>query len=269
MIDAYLDEAGVHDDAAICVIAGFFGGPGQWKKVRAGWLRTLDKFSVPLDQFHAKEAVKRRKSFANWNDATHEAFLLELSATIVRFKVYPISFGIVISDFFLFSENERRFLTGMEVTPDLGFAGTGCPSKPYFTPFMHVIRRVASYAPVGGRAHFFFGLGRSFYGYANEMLQTLKHATPQARGYRDRIGNSCSPTAKETPELQAADYFAYLTYDRMRDCVKDGNFMRVAIKPLDMIVRHARSVDDLVFYNWQTLADFLNQLPVEVRALLA
>lgn len=26
MIDAYLDESGIHDKAAICVIAGYFGG---------------------------------------------------------------------------------------------------------------------------------------------------------------------------------------------------------------------------------------------------
>ena len=33
MIDAYLDESGIHDGADICVVAGYFGGPSQFKKL--------------------------------------------------------------------------------------------------------------------------------------------------------------------------------------------------------------------------------------------
>jgi hypothetical protein len=268
MIDAYLDEVGIHEGAAMCFIAGFFGGRGQWRKLEAGWMRTLDRFNVPLDEFHGLEAVKRRKFFAHWDEDKHERFLDELSTVVTQFKVYPISFGIVVQDFLSFSENQRRFLTGMEVTPDLRLTGTGNPNKPYFTPFMHTIKRVASYAPVGGRAHFFFGLDRPFYGYAQEMFRILENST-HAGGYRERLGDTSAPMAKETPQLQAADYFAYLTYDHARECMNTGNWFRVAIKPLDMIVRHARSLDDHVFYNKQTLTFMLTTLPPEVQVLLS
>jgi hypothetical protein len=30
--NAYLDESGAHEGASVCLVAGYFGGPGQWKK---------------------------------------------------------------------------------------------------------------------------------------------------------------------------------------------------------------------------------------------
>jgi hypothetical protein len=269
VIDAYLDETGIHDGAPICLICGFFGGRGQWRKVEDAWCRALDRFDVPLDKFHANEAVNRRKFFVNWDEEKHARFLLELASAITAFKVYPVNFGIVVKDFESFSENQRRFFTGMELSPEGNMVGTGSPGRPYFTPFLRLINRVASYAPVGGRAHFFFGLDRPFAGYAEEMFRILKTDAVAKGNYRERLGDTSFPLAKQTPQLQAADFFAYLSYDRARECVQTGNWYIPAVPALEMLIRKARSVDDLVFYDAATLNAILMQIPVEFRKKLA
>jgi Protein of unknown function (Hypoth_ymh) len=63
MIEAYLDETGIHDGAPFCVIAGFFGGLGQWGRFDSAWRRALSAFDVPLDQFHALDLMRGRKFF--------------------------------------------------------------------------------------------------------------------------------------------------------------------------------------------------------------
>lgn len=267
MIDAYLDETGIHDGAPMCFVTGFFGGRGQWKKVADSWRSVLNRFEVPLDQFHALYAVKRRKFFANMDERAHAQFMIELAKAITDFKLYPVSFGVVVSDFYLFTENERRFLTGMEITPEGKLSGTGNPNKPYFMPFLHVVRTVASYAPKGGLAHFFVGVDRPFHGYAKGMFDVLKNG-PNTRNYRERLGNIDAPLAKETPQLQAADFFAYMTYDRARDCIASGNWFKPSIPALDVLTRKARSVYDLVFYNRETISAILAQIDPAYRLLL-
>lgn len=48
MIDAYLDESGIHDGSKVCVIAGYFGGPGQMKRFEKAWKETLARYSFPM-----------------------------------------------------------------------------------------------------------------------------------------------------------------------------------------------------------------------------
>jgi hypothetical protein len=44
MIDAYLDESGIHEGAEVCVIAGYFGGKGQWREIRQGMEARVGRF---------------------------------------------------------------------------------------------------------------------------------------------------------------------------------------------------------------------------------
>src|SRR5260370_40229759 len=99
MIDAYLDESGIHDGAAICVIAGYFGGRGQWRKFEQDWRKALDDARLPLEKFHAKNLIKRQGFFADWNDSKHSAFLSKIADVICRYKIYPVTQTVIVSDF--------------------------------------------------------------------------------------------------------------------------------------------------------------------------
>lgn len=104
MIQAYLDESGIHDKAKVCVIGGYFAGQSRWKKFESDWLKLLNKFKVPMDKFHAKNIVptiKKGTYFENWSAATHRSFLQTIAETIASHdRIRPITAGIVVEDFF-------------------------------------------------------------------------------------------------------------------------------------------------------------------------
>jgi hypothetical protein len=245
MIDAYLDESGIHDGASVCVIAGFFGGRSQWKKFEALWRKTLAAFNVPLEEFHAKDVIKRNGFFRGWSDDLHSTFLGKLSTAITTFKIHPVSVGVVVADFNECSLPQRRFLTGARLVKGK-LVMSGAPNKPYFCPFQECVFKVLEYTPVGGKAHFFFGLDRTFYEYAAAFMKGL-----QTDGYTEqhaRIGPSAYPLAKETPELQAADFFAYLTYVDMMERLSKNTWKQRPPDLLGSLLMQARSNDDFQYY---------------------
>jgi hypothetical protein len=212
MIDAYLDESGIQAGAPVCVIAGYYGGQGQWRKFEADWKKLLQRFDLPMEKFHAKDLLKRAGFFHDrerWTADKHERFLVAAGETITRWKVYPVSSSVIVRDFNSFSEIHRRFLTGATLK-DGRLVSTGSPNKPYFVPFIHCVRRIASYAPVGGKAHFFFGLDRTFKEYAVALYAEIK--SNPINPYIERLGDTGFPLASETAQLQASDLLVHLTY---------------------------------------------------------
>jgi hypothetical protein len=250
MIDAYLDESGIHDGAAVCVIAGYFGGQGQWRKFEKLWRGILKEAKFPLEKFHAKDLVK--------NMAKHGGLLFQLADAIAKYKIYPVSSSVVVSDFNSYSLGQRKFLTGAR--PKNGkLVTSGCPSKPYFMPFQDCVRNIAEHTPVGGRAHFFFGLDRPFAGYAQELFKDIKN-NPLAP-LRERLGDPGFPQASETPQLQAADLVVHLTYRDLPDRL--ANFKCPIPKLLKTCLRNARILDDFVCYNKHSIDQTLREVTGE------
>src|ERR1700721_2948126 len=104
MIDAYLDESGIHEGAAICVITGFFGGSSGWKALEECWEPILRNHHVTLEEFHAKDFLKQTKN---------AALLGELVVLISSIKkIHPVCFSIDVGEFNSFSYPQRKFMTG-------------------------------------------------------------------------------------------------------------------------------------------------------------
>lgn len=89
MIEAYLDESGIHDGATVCVISGYFGGRGQWKRFEEAWRNALKQSQVPLGEFHAKEVIKRKGFFSGWKDDRYQRLIGDLELSIVITKSVP------------------------------------------------------------------------------------------------------------------------------------------------------------------------------------
>ncbi len=181
-------------------------------------------------------------------------------------KIHPLAYGIVVEDFNSFSLDERRFLTGATLMGTGKLTTTGCPSKPYFTPFQNIIKVVTNYAPVGGKAHFFFGLGRPFSEYALTMFSQIKSQNEMKRAVntwasRDRLGDPAFPAAEETAPLQAADLLVHAIYLHMQEEVsagRSGDFT----KPPSGIARRCVAngkAGDLVYQNKTCLQKMLDQ----------
>lgn len=256
MIDAYLDESGIHDGARACVIAGYFGGPGQMKRLEAAWKRTLSEFGFPMKDFHAKDLMKSKR---------HRPMISALTDTIgAQPKVYPISYAVVVDDFNLFSLQERRFMTGATLDPKTSkLVTSGCPNKPYFVPFQNIIKLVTDYAPVGGKAHFSFGVDRPFADYALTWFRQVNANNSKERPIslwksRDRLGTPLFPKAAETAPLQAADLLVHLTYLEMEDRRISGLFK----EPSNLLLAcmaNLRDPLDQVFQNKECLQNVIDQ----------
>jgi len=239
MMECYLDESGIHDDAPVCVIAGYFGGQGQWRRFNTLWQKVLDDADTPLEEFHAKDFVKtsRRRT-------TLEALAGAIGASR---KIHPVIVGVVVSDFRSFSEDQRRFLTGAQIR-NREFVSTGSPDRPYFLPFIHCVERLAGYASAGGKVHFFCGLDRPFARYATALFETFK-SDPLAPS-RKSLGKLLFPKARETPQLQAADLLAHLTYLDMQQRMRGGGWDRPPGGLLSKCIRNDRAPnDDFVYFN--------------------
>lgn len=256
MIDAYLDESGIHAGAAVCVIAGYFGGRGQFRKFERAWKVLLRRLGIEMEDFHAKDLVESKD----------ERLLETLAQEIARFKISPISYGVIVDDFYSFSVNQRRFLTGATLNNRGHLIASGSPNKPYFLPFQHLIRRVASYAPVGGKARFFFGLDRTFAGYAKEVFKEIMKNPEHA--YRERLSEPQFPLAKVTAQLQAADLLVHLTYDHMLKQMRTNNSYLRRARPLRMLLSNLRVAEDQVYYDKECIRGNLNLIPIDQRGEL-
>jgi hypothetical protein len=221
MLQGYLDESGIQDGAPVCIVAGYFGGPGQWKKLGNEWTGVLRDFNVP--EFHAKqfwafnEKRERVGPYKGWDDRRADDFLGRLRAIIYarRNKIHPVSAALVVESFNKLSHNQRRFLTGGSVRNGK-FVTSGCPTKPYFVAFQSVILDIADHAAIGGKAHFAFDLNKNFKGYALDLYAGLKQTPVRVQ---DRLGDIVFPTGLEAVQLQAADLFCYLSYQHAKKLV--------------------------------------------------
>jgi hypothetical protein len=137
MIDAYIDESGIHDGAKVCVIAGYWGGRGQWRKFEKDWRSLLRTFGVPLEKFHATELLPKRGFFFDWDRATHESFLDGVVATITRYKIYPVSFGVIVDDW-MTSTRLRKSSAAFSLEQhcrQASWSRAATPASPIFSPF--------------------------------------------------------------------------------------------------------------------------------------
>jgi hypothetical protein len=171
-----------------------------------------------------------------------------------------------VRDFYKFSVNERRFLTGAALTFEGRLQNSGSPNRPYFAPFQPVIRRVLGYAPPCGKANFFFGLGRPFAQYATGLYSNLRDN--QQYPYRERFGDISFPLAKETPELQAADLLAHMTYLHMLSCVKSKHWYVNPPEVVRILHRNLRNAGDLVCQDERCIRETLKLIPIERRGEL-
>jgi len=255
-MESYLDESGIHDQALVCIIAGYFGTQRQLQKLEKAWKQTLRDFDFPMEDFHAKDLIKKHD---------HRKMLEKLAKTISKQpKVHPVSYGIIVEDFNSFTLEQRRFLTGATLQSSGELDQAGCPNKPYFVPFQNVVKLLTDYAPEGGKVHFSFGIDRPFYGYATELFKQMVDLTQAAEKpwstwkSRDRLGTTQQPLAKETAQLQAADLLAHLTYLHMLEWIKAGKVAKRS-DLLGYCITHTKSRADHVYQNKKALEAVLAQ----------
>ncbi len=212
MVSAYIDESGIHENAKICVVAGYYGFEDAWNAFDYVWNKVLVDFGVPhfhSVQFWAKDKAHNRVGpYANWKDERADVFLERLLLSIEGAQIHPVGSGIVVNEWKRFPIEPRRWLTGA-VWNGRKFKTNGSPSKPYYVPFQICILEPAKFMEPN-TIQYFFGLDKNFAGHAQQMYNEMKELKELPE--RDQLGNIAFPLSKDVPGLQAADLLTYCFY---------------------------------------------------------
>lgn len=267
MLKAYIDESGIHKGSEVCVVAGYWAKKGPWRKFENGWRTVLRRFNVPLEKFHAKDAVNKTGFFLPWNRGQANDFLAELGQTTAASKVHPVSWGVFRDDFFSLSLAEKRFLTGGTWnSEEQRFLSTGSSNKPYFTCFTECVKIVTSYVPGMDKVDFFFGCDRPAGEYAQTLFRYWRwRAGAMRRAGRpywsrispEKFGLVSFPWAKETPPLQVADLLAYLTYRFMLEHRKN-DLQAIPHEPLLSLVTNRKRPYDTQWRNAELMRQIIH-----------
>jgi hypothetical protein len=257
MLEAYLDESGIHDGAVFCAVAGYFGRRNHWRHFGSAWIEALSQFGFKLSDFHAKDWMK--------SEAKRPA-LFRLAKTISRYSIYPVSMGIVVNDFKAFTLDQRKWLTGATLRRG-EIRNSGSPNKPYYVPFLLCLMRVTVYAKIGSKARFYFGLDRTFSDYARALYAQIKTQKQNPRSewrHKWALGDISFPMSSETPELQAADLLSHLTYLHMVERHRQGMW-QVAPPPnslLGLCIKNSRSKWDHVYTDKNSIRETLQKTSI-------
>lgn len=210
---AYFDESGIHRQAPVCVVAGFYGTDLAWKKFEKRWNTILSDHGLQEIGFHSKDFFgrnnkKRIGPYEGWSDAKARNLLDRLVQTILSCRVFPIGYAVMVGDFNALPLVSRQWLTGAEFRKSDGeYISGGCPSKCYYLPFQFAALKSAtlSNANATDKIDFFVGLDRTFHEYASELYQFLLADGRLPESLRCLLGEISYPLSKDTPGIQAAD----------------------------------------------------------------
>ena len=89
---AYMDESGIHKDAAVCAIAGYVGSSEEWKKFEYRWKQILSREGV--SQFHMSEFESGHGEFKGWSKGRKEQLLTNLLKTIMARDIQDVGSAV-------------------------------------------------------------------------------------------------------------------------------------------------------------------------------
>jgi hypothetical protein len=253
MIQAFLDESGIHDSAKVCVIAGYYGESEEWRSLEERWRAILCNADVPIDKFHALDLIEHRKFFFRMERAQHDKLKTDLANTVASCRVHPVTVALIVSDFHTLTVPQKQFFTGATID-DSTIPGklrtNGCPTTPYFMPFLHCVRKVFDSSPGESEVDFHFGFADPFHGYATEMFKMIRTRNPATR-------KPIQSEAKKTPQMQAADFLCYTTYKHALERQAANDWTAFPADPLRTLLTNLEDPTDCQFFDKATIAESL------------
>jgi hypothetical protein len=94
MVEAYMDESGIHEGAHVCVVAGYWGSVKKWVRFESSWKEILNDAKEPsLKEIHSTDfwySDGRRKGvFALWSDDKADRFISDLAQLCCGISYFP------------------------------------------------------------------------------------------------------------------------------------------------------------------------------------
>jgi len=219
-----MDDSGTHDEAAHCLVAGYWGGSREWKGFEREWKIVLE--SEGIKEFHANEFWPRFKGirlppYVGWSDARHAAFVDRLLTIIQKHKIFPFGCGVVVSDLRKQPEHYRKVFAGYdhkEIVKEKAL-------KSIYLPLQVAIFQAARYCHRDVRMNFVFDDDRKTVARVSHCFAQLKKETKDNPDV-DNLGELTFADSCIAVPLQAADLLAYELY-HFRKQHEKGNHMRM------------------------------------------
>jgi hypothetical protein len=118
MLEGYFDETGIHDGAAVCIVAGYYAQRSQWNKYESAWKKILRRERIR--EFHAKVffgAAPKGSEYYEWSATRRKWYIHDLLETITANELHAVGAGVIIADWERLGLEQRKFLTGAEYSP--------------------------------------------------------------------------------------------------------------------------------------------------------
>jgi Protein of unknown function (DUF3800) len=269
MVEAYMDESGIHEDAHVCVVAGYWGSVKKWRKFEKRWSQLLK--DEHLIEFHSAEFWRadgtRKGKFAEWSDTKANRFIYDLAMCIVDAAVYPTSAILVTDAWNKLNREERMFLTGARFNKAISdWISIGAPNRQYFLPFRFGIEYPAIQCKPGLHVHYIFDLNKQFKHYALELFHLIKN-DPRVPS-RHQMGALDFQTSDVALGLQAADLLAYQAYKFGKIRAESDRPMKKSEMPplLGKLITNMRTTHDFPFLNEEGLNVVLHNMPTHLRS---
>ena len=278
MLKFYMDESGLgkNRDEKICCVAGFVALNSNWKKFQKHWRSLLNEYG--LNEFHSKEFWARKADggmsgkYSEWSFADANRFMIRAVDLIHDYRLYLLGSAISLADFFSYSVEDRKFLTGARL--DLGrqkFLTTGKPDAAYFVPFQAVVQQGTIIARDRREvAHFIFDEQNEFSPLALQRIAQLR-VSPNGVGLREFLGDAEFTSSARILPLQVADLAAFTCkeyYKRAMCGLPIDYAERAVISPMEVLGKLLRkgnhSLFDLQKKQLDMLLKAMKELPPQV-----
>lgn len=224
MFSAALDDSGTHAGSLNVTVGGFVADIDQWVHLEREWADLLGDFDLSPEPgfFHMVDFEARAKPYDTWPNPKRFEFIRRMTGIIKR----RVNAGIAAS----FPAHNFKKMT--EAMPPGSFAD----GYQYYMCAMVCWKNIGDWAkryPEETKVASIFEEGTAGKGLVlSGHADLISNHGDAVANYR--LGGIGFAFKKDSPSLQAADFFAYETYKRMNENITDVKRWR---KSVDLIVK--------------------------------
>jgi len=189
LLQAYFDESGTHDEAAVTVIAGYIAPERAWKTLEQQWQEVLTNHDIKV--FHMVDFLAQEGEFALMETPEREDLISALIAVIVESDIHAIWSGVDAKSWAAVTTPNFR-----AVFP-----------KPYDLCFHGVLRQLSNWSNLyagGSRVATVFAVQDEYNDRSERFLKSWKRYTDCGT-----LGAIGFDYPSRLPALQPSDMFAH------------------------------------------------------------